>query len=208
MTDKTYMQRALELAYGQLGRTSPNPAVGCVIVRDGQIVAEAATGDGGRPHAEEMALQALGNMAEGATAYVTLEPCGERSGGGCSCSELLVRAKVGRVVFACEDPSPYASHIGTRRLEGAGISVETGLMNEDARGLIQGFVHYLNTGRPLVIESLNGAGCDALYAPDDLSEPAADLAIWGERGFRRLWVAQGSEVALTLAKLGLLSDRV
>ncbi|WP_140986757.1 bifunctional diaminohydroxyphosphoribosylaminopyrimidine deaminase/5-amino-6-(5-phosphoribosylamino)uracil reductase RibD [Asticcacaulis tiandongensis] len=198
------MRRALELAYGQLGRTSPNPAVGCVIVRDGQVIAEAATGDGGRPHAEETALQILGGKAEGATAYVTLEPCGERSGGGCSCSELLVRAGVKRVVFACDDPSPYASHIGTRRLEAAGIVVETGLIHAEAFGLIHGFVHYLNTGRPLVAESVTGEGFDARYEQAPLTEAAEDLKIWGGRGFRRLWVESGSDLAKHLAQQGLL----
>lgn len=199
-----YMQRALKLAYEQLGRTSPNPAVGCVIVRDDRIIAEAATGDGGRPHAEETALQKLGGKAHGATAYVTLEPCGERSNGGCSCSQLLVQAGVHRVVFACEDPSPYASHIGTRRLEAAGIAVETGLLHAEAFGLIHGFVHYLNTGRPLVSESATGEGFDARYERAPLTDAAEDLKIWGGRGFRRLWVESGSELAQHLAQQGLL----
>jgi len=198
------MRRALALAQAQLGRTSPNPAVGCVIVKDGAIIAEAATGDGGRPHAEEAALHSLGGHADGATAYVTLEPCGERSNGGCACSQLLVQAGVKRVVFACEDPSPYASHIGTRRLAAAGIQVETGLMQSEAFGLIQGFVHYLNTGRPLVAESQTGEGFDARYEPAPLTEAAEDLKLWGERGFRRLWVERGSELAQSLRQAGLL----
>ncbi|MDC7684734.1 bifunctional diaminohydroxyphosphoribosylaminopyrimidine deaminase/5-amino-6-(5-phosphoribosylamino)uracil reductase RibD [Asticcacaulis sp. BYS171W] len=146
-TDSTFMQRALGLGLSQLGKTVPNPSVGCVIVRDGVVIAEGATGDGGRPHAEEAALAALGGEAEGATAYVTLEPCGERSNGACSCSQRLVEAKVKRVVFACEDPSPYASHIGTERLKAAGIEVETGLMADECAALIADFVKNLPVKR-------------------------------------------------------------
>ncbi|ESQ80229.1 bifunctional diaminohydroxyphosphoribosylaminopyrimidine deaminase/5-amino-6-(5-phosphoribosylamino)uracil reductase RibD [Asticcacaulis sp. YBE204] len=141
------MQRALEIGLFQLGRTIPNPSVGCVIIRDGMVIAEGATGDGGRPHAEEAALATLDNKAEGATAYVTLEPCGERSNGGCSCSQLLVEAGVKRVVFACEDPSPYASHIGTERLKAAGIAVETGLMADECAALIADFINNLPVKR-------------------------------------------------------------
>lgn len=141
--DAAYMTRAIELAREQLGRTVPNPSVGCVIVRDGVVIAEAATGDGGRPHAEEAALAQLGNRAEGATAYVTLEPCGERSHGGLSCSQHLVEAGVSRVVFACHDPSPYAAHVGITRMSEAGLTVEAGLMAEEASVLIEDFVKNL-----------------------------------------------------------------
>ncbi|RYF88516.1 MAG: riboflavin biosynthesis protein RibD, partial [Caulobacteraceae bacterium] len=103
MSDETHMRRAIALAEAQLGRTAPNPAVGCVIVRDDLVVGEGATGDGGRPHAEELALSQAGNKAKGATAYVTLEPCGERSGGGASCSSLLIAHGVSRVVVASAD---------------------------------------------------------------------------------------------------------
>ncbi|MFT3995930.1 MAG: DUF559 domain-containing protein [Asticcacaulis sp.] len=142
-SDLTHMARAIELAQGQLGRTVPNPAVGCVIVRDGMVLAEAATGEGGRPHAEEAALALLDNRAEGATAYVTLEPCGERSHGGLSCSQRLVEAGVARVIYACADPSPYASHIGVERMQAAGLAVEAGLMAQKASALIEDFVKNL-----------------------------------------------------------------
>ena len=91
-SDEAHMRRAIEVAKGNLGLTAPNPVVGCVIVRDGRILAEAATATGGRPHAEEQALQGID--AAGATAYVTLEPCGERSSGVASCSQRLVAAGV------------------------------------------------------------------------------------------------------------------
>ncbi len=128
--DIEHMSRAIAAARVNVGKTAPNPCVGCVIVKDGEVIAEAVTAEGGRPHAEEQAL--AGVDAKGATAYVTLEPCGARSVGGASCSELLLAAGVSRVVVACEDASPYASGQGAERLRAAGIPVEIGLMAEEA----------------------------------------------------------------------------
>lgn len=128
--DLTFMERAIAMAANNVGLTAPNPCVGCVIVRDGEVIAEACTAQGGRPHAEEQALR--GVDARGATAYVTLEPCGQRSAGGLSCSELLLSAGVARVVVACEDASPYASGQGAERLRAAGITVEIGLLADEA----------------------------------------------------------------------------
>lgn len=133
-SDHESMRRAIAAALTNLGKTAPNPVVGCVIVRDGVVLAEAATAPGGRPHAEEQAL--VGIDARGATAYVTLEPCGARSSGGRSCSELLAAAGVARVVIACEDPSPFASGQGIERLTAAGIAVETGLLADEAWGAL------------------------------------------------------------------------
>lgn len=129
------MRRAIELARAQVGRTGDNPAVGCVIVRDGQIVGEGATGDGGRPHAEELALAGAGGLARGAAAYVTLEPCGQRSSGQASCSELLARAGVARVVVACADPSVFAAGQGGERLRASGVAFDQGLLSAEAQGL-------------------------------------------------------------------------
>jgi diaminohydroxyphosphoribosylaminopyrimidine deaminase/5-amino-6-(5-phosphoribosylamino)uracil reductase len=135
MPDEFFMRRAIALAGTQVGRTAANPAVGCVLVRDGVIVGEGVTGDGGRPHAEEVALSAAGPGARGATAYVTLEPCASRSAGGLSCSERLVAAGVARVVVAAADPSRYAGGEGARRLRAAGIPVEEGLLGPEASAL-------------------------------------------------------------------------
>lgn len=129
------MRRAIALAQAQVGRTGANPAVGCVIVSGGQLVGEGATANGGRPHAEEQALTAAGLKARGATAYVTLEPCGARSSGAPSCSELLARAGVAHVVIACEDASSLASGLGTERLRAVGVTVETGLLADEAAAL-------------------------------------------------------------------------
>ncbi len=128
--DADFMNRAIAVALRNLGLTAPNPVVGCVIVRDGQILAEAATAPGGRPHAEEQALENID--ARGATAYVTLEPCGARSSGTAPCSQRLVAAGVARVVYACEDPSPLASGQGFERLIQAGVIVERGLLADEA----------------------------------------------------------------------------
>src|SRR5215510_324791 len=118
-SDERFMTRALELAQAQLGKVAPNPSVGCVIVsEDGEIVGEGATGAGGRPHAEEIALQAAADKADGATAYVSLEPCNARSSGALSCSQLMIASGVSRVVIACEDPHALAAH-GISRLGAA-----------------------------------------------------------------------------------------
>ena len=124
------MRHAIAVALTNLGKTAPNPVVGCVIVRDGHILAEAATAPGGRPHAEEQALENID--ARGATAYVTLEPCGARSSNTPSCSQRLVSAGVVRVVYACEDTSPLASGQGSERLVAAGLIVERGLLSREA----------------------------------------------------------------------------
>ena len=128
--DIEFMRRAIAVALANLGKTAPNPVVGCVIVRDGQVLAEAATAPCGRPHAEEQALEHID--ARGATAYVTLEPCGARSSGRASCSQRLVAAGVARVVYACEDPSPLASGQGSARLAEVGVIVERGLLSHEA----------------------------------------------------------------------------
>ena len=133
--DQTHMRRAIALAHTNLGRTAENPSVGCVIVKHGAILGEGATGEGGRPHAEEVALAGARDAVRGATAYVTLEPCGERSSGAPSCSEIMVAAGLARVVVACEDPSPMASGLGIQRLRAAGIDTDLGLCAAEANAL-------------------------------------------------------------------------
>lgn len=133
--DLAHMRRAIALARTNLGRTAENPAVGCVIVGGDEVVGEGATGEGGRPHAEEVALHEAGARARGAVAYVTLEPCAERSSGAASCSARLVSAGLARVVIACEDASPYAAGAGVERLRAAGVTVEVGVLAEEAQDL-------------------------------------------------------------------------
>jgi diaminohydroxyphosphoribosylaminopyrimidine deaminase/5-amino-6-(5-phosphoribosylamino)uracil reductase len=135
MSDEAFMRRAIALAATRVGRTGDNPSVGCVIVRAGAVVGEGVTGEGGRPHAEELALDQAGSAAEGATAYVTLEPCALRSTGVASCSERLVAARVDRVVIASRDSSVFAGGEGCRRLHNAGIVTDRGLLEAEADAL-------------------------------------------------------------------------
>ena len=144
--DIAWMRRAIALAEARLGLTGANPAVGCVLVADGARIAEAATAEGGTPHAEEQALALAGAGARGAVAYVTLEPCGERSSGAPSCAELLARAGVARVVTACADPSAKASGRGVERLRTAGIAVETGLMADETARLYAEYADRIGRG--------------------------------------------------------------
>ncbi len=133
--DREWMARAISLAATHLGTTGANPSVGCILVRDGNSVGEAVTGPGGRPHAEEQALALAGNLAQGSTAYVTLEPCARRSTDAPSCSERLIAAGVTCVLIACQDPSINAAGQGIARLRRAGIQVQTGLLDDQAKGL-------------------------------------------------------------------------
>lgn len=143
-TDAEYMRRALALAAPNIGRTGDNPTVGCVIVKDDATLAEGATAEGGRPHAEELALAQAGAAARGATAYVTLEPCAKRSTGAMSCADRLIEAGVSRVVIAAPDPHPFASGVGIERLQAAGIAVEIGLLEDEARAQNTAFLSAWN----------------------------------------------------------------
>lgn len=201
--DAGHMARAIELARARMGKTWPNPAVGCVLVNEGQVVAEAATARGGRPHAEEQAVPAAGDKAKGATAYVTLEPCGARSSGRKSCAHFLAEAGVARVVIAALDPSPFASGRGTERLRQVGLEVETGLMAEAALALCEGFLHRLETGRPLVRISETGEGFDARFTASPRADLVGELSRLGEAGYTRVWVSAG-ELADSLKEQGLL----
>ncbi|MEL7481429.1 MAG: riboflavin biosynthesis protein RibD [Pseudomonadota bacterium] len=138
--DTVHMARALALAKSQQGRTGQNPSVGCVIIAaDGTKLSEAATGDGGARHAEETALSTLQDgEAEGGTAYVTLEPCRQRSAGGRSCSERLLEAGIARLVCAHEDLHPNGAG-GFDRLRDAGVVVEVGIGRTEAAAIYEGF---------------------------------------------------------------------
>lgn len=202
--DIRFMGRAIALARARMGQTWPNPAVGCVIARDGELVAEAATASGGRPHAEEQAVPAAGERAKGAVAYVTMEPCGARSSGRTSCSHFLIDAGVARVVIAAVDPSPFASGRGIERLEKAGLQVETGLLAQEAAVLYEGYLHRVETGRPMVRMSDDAGGFDARFAASPKADLATELKRLGEAGYTRLWVAPG-ELADALREQGLLT---
>ncbi|MDN5680043.1 MAG: bifunctional diaminohydroxyphosphoribosylaminopyrimidine deaminase/5-amino-6-(5-phosphoribosylamino)uracil reductase RibD, partial [Ewingella sp.] len=143
--DEKYMARAFELA--RLGRftTTPNPNVGCVIVRDGEIVGEGYHIKAGGPHAEVHALRMAGEKAQGATAYVTLEPCSHH-GRTPPCADALIAAGVARVVASMQDPNPEVAGRGLYRLQQTGIEVSHGLMHSEAEAINLGFLKRMRTG--------------------------------------------------------------
>lgn len=162
MRDELFMARALELARRGRFTTTPNPNVGCVIVRDGVIVGEGWHQRAGEPHAEVHALRMAGELARGATAYVTLEPC-SHFGRTPPCCDALINAGVTRVVAAMQDPNPEVAGRGLYRLQQAGIEVSHGLMMNEAEALNRGFLKRMRTGFPWIQLKL-GASLDGRTA--------------------------------------------
>ncbi len=153
MTDAApaaFMRRAIRLALGVRHRTSPNPTVGCVVVRDGQVVGEGVTQRVGGPHAEVEALRAAGERARGADLFVTLEPCCHH-GRTPPCTDAIVAAGVRRVYAGVIDPNPVVAGKGMRQLEAAGIEAHVGLLDAENRRLIAPFHRYVTDARPWVI---------------------------------------------------------
>ncbi len=147
--DERFMRLALALGRRNLGHTWPNPAVGAVIVKDGVVVARGWTQEGGRPHAEVEALRRAKKAAEGATMYVSLEPCSHH-GKTPPCADAIIRAGIARLVCAMEDPNPEVAGQGHERLRAKGITVEVGLCAEEARRAHAGHVMRVTKGRPHV----------------------------------------------------------
>jgi diaminohydroxyphosphoribosylaminopyrimidine deaminase / 5-amino-6-(5-phosphoribosylamino)uracil reductase len=143
------MEHALELARKGVGLASPNPPVGCVIVKDGAIVGEGFHQYDWRDHAEIVALKQAGEKARGATMYVTLEPCNHTGRTG-PCSEAVLAAGISRLVSAMQDPNPNNGAGGFERLRAAGVEVESGLLEEEAQLLNEGFSLWIKTRRPFV----------------------------------------------------------
>jgi diaminohydroxyphosphoribosylaminopyrimidine deaminase/5-amino-6-(5-phosphoribosylamino)uracil reductase len=151
--DQHFMTLALALGRRGLGNTWPNPAVGAVIVKDGIVLGRGWTQPGGRPHAETQALKRAGNVAEGATIYVSLEPCSHK-GKTPPCADAIIKAGIARVVSAMEDPNPEVAGQGHRRLTEKGIRVDVGLGAEQARRIHAGHVRRVTQGRPQVMLKL------------------------------------------------------
>ena len=147
--DIAHMRSALALARRGVGNTWPNPAVGCVIVKDGRVIGRAVTAPGGRPHAEPAALDLAGKAATGATVYVTLEPCCHW-GRTPPCTDALVDAGVARVVIATRDPDPRVDGAGIAKLRAAGVEVQEGVLRDEADEVAAGFRTRVREGRPLV----------------------------------------------------------
>lgn len=183
--DLRYMDVALSQAYRALGSTAPNPAVGCVIVKNGHILGAAATAQGGRPHAEPQALEQAGAEAEGATVYVTLEPCAHQ-GVTPPCADTLVEAKVGEVVIACLDPFHKVNGRGVDILKAAGIAVVTGARDAEAERLNAGFFSLLSSGMPLLERDPRPALYDADLPAGAEEDLTAALQAAGEAGLTRL----------------------
>ncbi|SAQ26443.1 bifunctional diaminohydroxyphosphoribosylaminopyrimidine deaminase/5-amino-6-(5-phosphoribosylamino)uracil reductase RibD [Klebsiella grimontii] len=162
MQDELYMARALKLAARGRFTTHPNPNVGCVIVKDGEIVGEGFHYRAGEPHAEVHALRMAGEKAQGATAYVTLEPCSHH-GRTPPCCEALIAAGVSHVVAAMQDPNPQVAGRGLYRLQQEGVDVSHGLMMNEAEALNKGFLKRMRTGFPW-IQLKMGASLDGRTA--------------------------------------------
>ena len=144
------MAEAVALGEDARGRSAPNPNVGCLIVAGVKVVGRGATAEGGRPHAEAVALEEAGRKARGSTVYVTLEPCAHQSPRGPACTDLLVEASPARVVIALKDPDPRTSGKGIRWLRDAGIEVKLGVGRESARRSLAGWLTRLELGRPRI----------------------------------------------------------
>ncbi|MFB1073420.1 bifunctional diaminohydroxyphosphoribosylaminopyrimidine deaminase/5-amino-6-(5-phosphoribosylamino)uracil reductase RibD [Vibrio diabolicus] len=174
--DFAMMSRAIKLARRGIYTTAPNPNVGCVIVRDEEIVGEGYHHRAGEPHAEVHAMRMAGEKAVGATAYVTLEPC-SHYGRTPPCAEGLIKAKVARVVCATVDPNPKVAGRGIQMLRDAGIEVQIGLLEQDALALNPGFIKYMRTGMPFVqlkmAASLDGQSALSNGQSQWITSPAA-----------------------------------
>lgn len=164
--DARFMRAAIALSLRGAGRTTPNPNVGCVIVRDGVVIGRGWTQPGGRPHAEARALAQAEGLTEGATAYVTLEPCFHLSPRGPRCVELLQRSGVTRVVIAVTDPDPRTQGQSIAWLREHGIVVDTGVLEAEARTAMSGFFARQLWGRPTVTLKL-GLSLDGCIAMAD-----------------------------------------
>ncbi|PQO23467.1 bifunctional diaminohydroxyphosphoribosylaminopyrimidine deaminase/5-amino-6-(5-phosphoribosylamino)uracil reductase RibD, partial [Rhodobacteraceae bacterium WD3A24] len=147
--DRRFLSLALDLGARGLGATWPNPAVGCVIVREGRIIGRGWTAPGGRPHGEAVALARAGAGAQGATAYVSLEPCAHH-GRTPPCAAALARAGIARVVTPMDDPDPRVAGRGHRMLREAGVELATGVMAGAAEAAHRGFLTRVRRGRPMV----------------------------------------------------------
>ena len=172
--EESFMWRALALARRARGLTKPNPLVGAVVVKDGQIVGEGWHEAAGAPHAEAIALRESGEKARGATLYVTLEPC-NHYGKTPPCTEDIIRAGISRVQVAMGDPNPHVKGGGIKKLTAAGIEVSLGMLGTQARELNLGWSHWVATGRPYVLIelslSLDGRTC----VSEGLTQGCSDL---------------------------------
>ncbi|MBF4208609.1 MULTISPECIES: bifunctional diaminohydroxyphosphoribosylaminopyrimidine deaminase/5-amino-6-(5-phosphoribosylamino)uracil reductase RibD [Pseudomonas] len=209
--DAHYMARAIELARKGLYSTHPNPRVGCVIVRDGQVVGEGWHVRAGEPHAEVHALRQAGELARGACAYVTLEPCSHH-GRTPPCAEALVKAGVARVVAAMQDPNPQVAGQGLKRLADAGIEVASGVLEAEARTLNPGFLKRMEHGLPFVraklAMSLDGRTAMASGESQWITGPAARSAVQRLRARSSVVLTSAESVLADNARMTVRGDEL
>ena len=209
--DASYMARALELARKGVYSTHPNPRVGCVIVRDGEVVGEGWHVRAGEPHAEVHALRQAGDKARGATAYVTLEPCSHH-GRTPPCADALVNAGVARVVAAMQDPNPDVAGRGLLRLMSAGIAVQSGVLEGEARALNKGFLKRMEHGLPYVrvklAMSLDGRTAMASGESQWITGPEARSAVQRLRAQASVVLTGADTVLADNARLTVRPDEL
>ncbi len=178
-TDQQFMDLALRMGRRNIGATAENPSVGCIIVKNGEIVGRGVTAPGGRPHAETQALLQAGEAAKHATAFVTLEPCAHH-GNTPPCCDALIESGIERVVIAVCDPDPRTAGEGIARMRAAGISVDQGLCEEEGRSDLAGYLSRVERGRPWVILKL-AVSADGMLA----QAPGVQTAITQEAALRQ-----------------------
>ncbi|MNO98418.1 Riboflavin biosynthesis protein RibD [compost metagenome] len=209
--DQFYMARALELARKGLYSTHPNPRVGCVLVKDGAVIGEGWHVRAGEPHAEVHALRQAGENARGATAYVTLEPC-SHFGRTPPCADALVKAGVARVVAAMQDPNPQVAGSGLRRIAEAGIAVQSGVLEAEARELNVGFIKRMESGLPFVrvklAMSLDGRTAMASGESQWITGPAARRAVQRLRARSSVVLSGADTVLMDNARLNVRSEEL
>lgn len=203
--DEQWMERALELAQHSVGLASPNPAVGCILVKDGIVVGVGRHEYDKKDHAEIVAVKMAGEAARGATAYVTLEPCCHTGRTG-PCTQALIDAGVSRVVMATTDPNPLVSGQGAERLRAKGIAVTSGVMEREARRLNDGFAKHIRTGLPFVTLKA-GVSLDGRIAPAPGSAPrGAPVFLTGEKARAQVQEMRHSVDALITGVNTVLQD--
>jgi diaminohydroxyphosphoribosylaminopyrimidine deaminase/5-amino-6-(5-phosphoribosylamino)uracil reductase len=214
--DARWMRLALSLGARGQGRVWPNPAVGCVIVKDGRVLGRGWTRAGGRPHAETEALVQAGSAAHGATAYVSLEPCNHH-GKTPPCSDALIAAGVARVVIAAQDPDPRTDGGGAARLRAAGIDVVTGVLETEARQAHRGFFSRVLRGRPVLTlklaTSIDGRIATATGESQWITGPEARRVVHGMRARHDAVLvgagtARADDPSLTVRGLGIAQQPV
>ena len=199
----SFMAEAVALGESARGRSAPNPNVGCVIVSDGgKVVGRGATAQGGRPHAEAVALEQAGKKTLGSTVYVTLEPCAHESPRGPACTDLLIAARPSRVVIGLKDPDSRTSGKGIARLRDTGIEVKLGVAREGAKRSLSGWLTRLQLGRPRITLKL------ALSIDGKIALPSGESQwITGEDARRHVHLERAHSDMILVGRGTYLADK-